>query len=46
MIVTEKDKMSVLVADDMSNMRRTIKNMLRNIGFKSVFEASDGAKAW
>ncbi len=46
MIVAEKDKMTVLVADDMSNMRRTIKNMLRTIGFKNVIEASDGQKAW
>lgn len=37
--------MKVLVVDDMFNMRRTVKNMLRYIGFDQVSEAGDGAKA-
>jgi len=32
----------VLVIDDMPNMRKTIKNMLRNIGFSRIIEAQDG----
>ncbi|MBI5814366.1 MAG: tetratricopeptide repeat protein [Nitrospinae bacterium] len=38
--------MTVLVVDDMFNMRRTIKNMLRHIGFESVIEAESGQRAW
>ena len=35
----------VLVVDDMTNMRRTIKNMLRQIGAPNVMEADDGDTA-
>ncbi len=35
----------VLVVDDMTNMRRTIKNMLRQIGASNVMEADDGDTA-
>lgn len=35
-------RMRFLVIDDMTNMRRTIKNMLRYIGFEKIEEASDG----
>lgn len=35
----------VLVADDMPNMRRTLKNMLRQMGVESVLEADDGTTA-
>ena len=35
----------VLVVDDMTNMRRTIKNMLRQIGSSNVMEADDGDTA-
>ncbi|MBI4667074.1 MAG: tetratricopeptide repeat protein [Nitrospinae bacterium] len=38
--------LTALVADDMFNMRRTIKNMLRAIGFENVIEAENGLKAW
>ncbi|MBF0170045.1 MAG: response regulator, partial [Nitrospinae bacterium] len=38
-------EMKVLVVDDMFNMRRTLKNMLRYIGFDKVLEAGDGSKA-
>ncbi|MBI5178617.1 MAG: tetratricopeptide repeat protein [Nitrospinae bacterium] len=35
----------VLVADDMTNMRRTLKNMLKQIGASAVLEADDGTTA-
>ncbi len=35
-------KIKVLVIDDMPNMRKTIKNMLRSIGFSRIIEAQDG----
>ncbi len=35
----------VLVADDMPNMRRTLKNMLKQMGVESVLEADDGTTA-
>jgi two-component system chemotaxis response regulator CheY len=36
----------ILVVDDMSTMRKIIKNMLGQIGFKNITEADDGASAW
>lgn len=38
-------KMSVLVVDDFSTMRRIITNVLKQIGFEKIFEAEDGTKA-
>lgn len=38
--------MKVLVIDDMATMRKIIKNMLGQIGFKNLSEADDGATAW
>lgn len=38
--------MRVLVIDDMATMRKIIKNMLGQIGFKNIQEADDGATAW
>lgn len=38
--------MKVLVIDDMATMRKIIKNMLGQIGFKNLHEADDGATAW
>jgi len=35
----------VLVADDMPNMRRTLKNMLKQMGVETVLEADDGTTA-
>ncbi|MBI5179280.1 MAG: tetratricopeptide repeat protein [Nitrospinae bacterium] len=35
----------ILVADDMSNMRKTLKNMLRQVGIMNVVEAEDGDTA-
>ncbi len=43
---SDYSKLTVLVCDDMFNMRRTIKNMLRHIGFESIVEAENGSKAW
>ena len=37
--------MKVLVVDDMSTMRRIVKNVLRQIGYTSVEEAPDGQEA-
>lgn len=38
--------MKVLIVDDMSTMRKIIKNMLSQIGFTNLTEADDGATAW
>ena len=35
----------ILIVDDKPNMRRTIKNILRKVGFKHFQEADDGDKA-
>ena len=35
----------VLVVDDMSTMRRIIKNVLRQIGFSDIVEAENGQEA-
>lgn len=37
--------MKVLVVDDMSTMRRIVKNVLKQIGYTSVEEAPDGKEA-
>ncbi len=36
------EKGYILVADDMTNMRKTVKNMLRSMGVTNIMEASDG----
>ncbi len=41
-----KPDMKILVVDDMSTMRKIIKNMLKKIGFTNMEEADDGATAW
>ncbi len=38
-------KMKILVVDDMSTMRRIIKNALRQLGFLNIEEAEDGQVA-
>ena len=35
----------ILIVDDFSTMRRIIKNLLRDLGFKNTHEADDGATA-
>ncbi len=39
-------KMTVLVVDDFATMRRIIKNILIQLGFKHILEADDGTTAW
>lgn len=41
-----KASMKILVIDDMATMRKIIKNMLGQMGFKNIDEADDGATAW
>ena len=36
----------ILVVDDMSTMRRIIKNLLNQLGYKNIDEAEDGAIAY
>ena len=38
-------RMNVLVVDDMSTMRRIVKNVLRQIGFSDIMEAENGQDA-
>ena len=42
----EKSNMRVLVVDDMINMRRTIRNMLIQMGYTQIVEAENGVVAW
>lgn len=46
--VKAKDKgdLKFLVVDDMIGMRRTIRNMLRQLGYVRIVEADDGVSAW
>ena len=39
-------KMKILIVDDMSTMRRIIKNALRQLGFQNLEEAEDGQAAF
>ncbi len=41
-----KANMKILVVDDMSTMRKIIKNMLSQIGFTKIEQADDGSSAW
>lgn len=41
-----KPDIKILIVDDMSTMRKIIKNMLSQIGFTNLTEADDGATAW
>jgi two-component system chemotaxis response regulator CheY len=38
-------KMSILVVDDFSTMRRIITNVLKQLGYENIIEAEDGTKA-
>ncbi len=42
----EPKEMKILIIDDMPNMVRTIKNMLRHLGYRHTAEAGDGLAAW
>ena len=37
--------MKVLVVDDFATMRRIVKNLLKDLGFKNIVEADDGKTA-
>jgi len=37
--------MKILIVDDVSTMRRIIKNLLRDLGFNNIREAADGSTA-
>jgi len=41
-----KADIKILIVDDMSTMRKIIKNMLSQVGFTNIAEADDGATAW
>jgi len=38
--------MKVMIVDDFATMRRIVKNILSQIGFKNFIEADDGSTAW
>ncbi len=38
--------MRILVVDDFATMRKIIKNILSQLGFKNILEADDGTTAW
>jgi tetratricopeptide (TPR) repeat protein len=43
---SEKAGQMILVADDSSNMRRTLRNMLHYLGYTHIVEAQNGMEAW
>ncbi len=38
--------MTVMIVDDFATMRRIVKNILTQLGFKNFVEADDGSVAW
>ena len=38
--------MKILIVDDFATMRRIVKNILSQLGFKNFLEADDGSTAW
>lgn len=36
----------VLIVDDFATMRRILKNILKQLGFRNLVEADDGTSAW
>lgn len=36
----------ILIVDDFATMRRILKNILKQLGFKNLVEADDGTSAW
>jgi tetratricopeptide (TPR) repeat protein len=42
----DKEDLKFLVVDDMVGVRRTIRNMLRQLGYVRIGEADDGVSAW
>ena len=45
MIELERDKPSVMIVDDVPEIRALLSYMLKDLGFETVVEASDGADA-
>lgn len=43
--MTADTNMHVLVVDDFATMRRIITNVLKQLGYETILEAEDGAKA-
>lgn len=43
--MTFRPEMKLLIVDDMSTMRKIIKNMLGQLGFKNITEAENGKRA-
>ncbi|MFO7761316.1 MAG: response regulator [Thermodesulfobacteriota bacterium] len=43
--MTADPNLKILVVDDFSTMRRIIKNILNQLGFKNIVEADDGTTA-
>ena len=41
-----KTDAKILVVDDMSTMRKIVRNMLQKLGHNNVLEADDGEPAW
>jgi two-component system chemotaxis response regulator CheY len=39
------NKMSILIVDDFTTMRRIVKNILKQLGYENILEADDGASA-
>ncbi len=44
-MATANKRMRILIVDDMANMRRTIRNMLRYVGYEFISEAENGEMA-
>ena len=42
----KKAQIRFLIVDDMITMRRTVRNMLRQMGYVHILEAEDGLDAW
>ena len=40
------EEMNFLIVDDMSNMIRTVRNMLRHLGYHHISDADNGLAAW
>ena len=44
-MMSDPSKMKVLVVDDFATMRRILKNILTQLGYKHIIEADDGTTA-
>ena len=44
--IREKEKIRILIADDMKSMRQTLRAMLAELGYKHTIEAPNGLTAW